>query len=70
MKKNKAKYAIEKKGCRVACPIRNISEPNSHVKKPAKPRNATMKMYETSESKNELNSLFAIIQIECIVSLI
>jgi len=69
MKKKSVKYAIEKNGWSVACPMKNISEPNSQVKNPLIPRNTTMKMYDTNESKNELSSLFEIIQTECIINL-
>ena len=41
MKKKSVQYATEKNGWRVACPIKKISEPNSHVKKPLSPRKTT-----------------------------
>ena len=67
MKKKSVQYATQKNGCSVACPIQNISEPNSHVKNPLNPRNTTIKIYAIKESKNALSSLTAMIQVFLII---
>jgi hypothetical protein len=50
----------------VAWPIKNISEPNSHVKNPLMPRKTTRSIYAISESKNDCSSLLEIIQTDFI----
>jgi hypothetical protein len=53
MKKNRVQYAMVKNDLRLACPTRNISLPNSHVKNPLMPRNTTSRIYAIRESKND-----------------